>query len=67
VFGTLRIVGCVFAVGTFVAGNIVLVTKIKKAKGIVKFAKGLWHAKNAEQRAKLVYQTLGTLSGVSGA
>jgi hypothetical protein len=65
VFGALKIVGCVFAVGTFIAGNVVLVAKIRRAGGIVRFAKRLWHAKNAEQRAKVVYNTLGTLSGAT--
>jgi hypothetical protein len=65
VFGALKILGCVFGVGTFIAGNVVLVAKIRKAGGIVKFAKRLWHAKNAEQRAHIVYNTLGSLSGVT--
>lgn len=65
-FGFLKIVGCVLGVATFVAGNTVLVLKVKKAGGIVKFARRLWKAKTTEQRAKLVYQTLGTLSGVTG-
>jgi hypothetical protein len=65
-FGFFKIVGCVLGVATFVAGNTVLVLKIKKVGGILKFAKRLWQARNAEQRVKLVYQTLGTLSGVTG-
>ena len=32
----------------------------------MRFAKRLWKAKNAEQRARLVYQTFGTLGGVTG-
>jgi arylsulfatase A-like enzyme len=64
-FGTLKIIGCLFGVGSFIAGNTVLIAKIRKANGIVKFAKGLWHAKSAEQRAKLVYNTFGTLSGAT--
>ena len=64
--GFLKVVGCALGVATFVAGNTLLVMKIKKVGGVVKFAKRLWKAKHAEQRAKLVYQTFGTLSGVTG-
>jgi hypothetical protein len=65
-FGFYKIVGCVLGVATFIAGDTILVLKIKKAGGVVKFAKRLWKARSSEERAKLVYQTLGTLSGVTG-
>ena len=65
-FGTLKIIGCVLGVATFVAGNTALVLKVKRVGGIVKFAKRLWHAKSAEKRAEVIAKAFGSLSGVGG-
>jgi hypothetical protein len=65
-FGLFKIVGCVFALGGFIAGNTALILKVKRLGGIVKFAKRLWHAKSAEKRAQVVFAAFGTLSGTAG-
>src|SRR4051794_9102921 len=63
-FGTFKVIGCVLGVGTFIAGNTVLVLKVKRLGGILKFAKKLWHAKSAEQRAEVIAKVFGSVSGV---
>jgi hypothetical protein len=65
-FGFVKALICVGSVGAFVAGNTVLVLKIKKAGGVVKFARALWKAKSAEQRTVLIGKLFGTLTGGGG-
>lgn len=66
VFSALKVVTCVFAVGAFVAGNTALILKARRLGGVVKVAKKLWKAKNAEKRAQLIFAAFGSLSGATG-
>lgn len=54
---------CLIAASAFVAGNTYLVLKIKRFGGIVKFAKSLWKAKSAEERAKAIFKVIGYVAG----
>jgi hypothetical protein len=62
-FSFWKVFDCVFAVSGFVVGNSILVLKVKKAGGVLKFARALWKAKNAEQRLKVVASVIGYATG----
>lgn len=62
-FSFWKVFDCVLAVSAFVVGNSILVLKVKKAGGVLKFAKALWRAKNAEQRLKVVASVIGYATG----
>jgi hypothetical protein len=57
---------CVAAVGVFVAGNALVVVKVRKAGGVIKVAKKLLSAGSAEERLKVALTFFGDLSGVVG-
>lgn len=65
-WGFWRIFGCVTTVAGFIAGNALVILKVKKAGGILKFAKKIWKAGSAEQKLKVIIATIGYVSG-SGA
>ncbi|MFE2412858.1 hypothetical protein ACFXDE_31425 [Kitasatospora sp. NPDC059408] len=55
---------CVGAVGGFIAGNALAVSKIRKFGGVVKLAKLLIKGKNFEQRMKALLAAFGDISGL---
>lgn len=61
-----RIAACIGAVGTFVAGNGLLISKAAKFGGVVKGAKLIAQAGNREERLKLAVAIFGNVSGVAG-
>ncbi|MDP8909661.1 MAG: hypothetical protein M3N47_11230 [Chloroflexota bacterium] len=54
---------CLLGAAAFVVGNSVLVLRVRKAGGIVKFAKRLWKARDAEQRLKVIGSVIGYVTG----
>jgi 3-oxoacyl-ACP reductase-like protein len=46
-----------------VVGNSLLVLRVKKAGGVLKFAKRLWHSRTTEQRLKVVASVIGYVAG----
>ncbi len=54
---------CVLGVAGFAVGNSIIVLRIKKAGGVIKFAKRLWKAQSAEQRLKVVLSVIGYVAG----
>lgn len=54
---------CAMAVGLFIAGNTYLVLKVKRLGGVLKYAKSLWKAKSAEERAKLIGKVFAYVAG----
>jgi hypothetical protein len=65
-FDPLRAAQCVGAVGAFVAGNALVVVKIRRAGGVVKVAKSLLEAGSAEKRLKVALTFFGDITGVTG-
>lgn len=63
---TKRVTACIGAVGAFVAGNGLLVTKAAKFGGVVKGAKLIAQAGNSTERWKLAVAIFGDVSGISG-
>lgn len=59
-----KIVKCTASIGTFIAGNLLLVTKVRKLGGVVKVAKKLVAAKNKEARLNAAIAFFGDVSGV---
>jgi len=57
---------CVAAVGAFVAGNALVVLKVRRAGGVIKVAKELLAANSAEKRLKAALAIFGDISGVTG-
>lgn len=62
-FGFWKAWDCLIGAATLVVGNSILVLKVKKAGGLVKFAKRLWKARDAEQRLKVIGSVLGYVAG----
>lgn len=60
-----KVTKCVGALGAFVAGNALLVTKAAKFGGVVKGAKLIVQAGNKEERLKLLVATFGEITGIS--
>jgi len=56
---------CVAAIGAFVAGNALVVVKVRKAGGVVKVAKSLLSAGSAEARLKVALTFFGDITGVT--
>jgi hypothetical protein len=65
-FDPIGLAKCVGAVGAFVAGNALVVVKVRKAGGVVKVAKKLLEAGSAEERLKVALTFFGDISGVAG-
>ncbi|MFJ6700018.1 hypothetical protein ACIQM4_28760 [Streptomyces sp. NPDC091272] len=63
---TKRVTACIGAVGAFVAGNGLLVTKAAKFGGVIKGAKLIAQAGNSTERWKLAVAIFGDISGISG-
>ncbi|MFE6056804.1 hypothetical protein ACFQ6N_39215 [Kitasatospora sp. NPDC056446] len=59
------VAGCVAAIGAFVAGNAVLVAKLKKLGGVYKGAKLVIQAGNAEERMKALVAVFGDITGLT--
>jgi hypothetical protein len=57
---------CVGAIGAFVAGNTLILVKIRKAGGVVKVAKMLLQAGSSEERLKAAVTIFGDISGLAG-
>lgn len=57
---------CIGAVGAFVAGNALVISKIRKAGGVVKVAKILLGAGSSEARLKAALAVFGDITGVTG-
>ncbi|MEV7024589.1 hypothetical protein [Kitasatospora sp. NPDC093558] len=55
---------CVGAVGGFIAGNALAISKVRKIGGVVKLAKLLIKGKNFEQRMKALLAAFGDISGL---
>lgn len=66
-FGFWKVFDCVLAVAALVVGNSILIVKVKKAGGVVKFAKRVWQAKDAEQRLKVIGSVIGYVVGTGAA
>lgn len=65
-FDPIRAAKCVGAVGAFVAGNALVVVKVRKAGGVIKVAKALLEAGSAEKRLKAAVVFFGDITGVTG-
>ncbi|MEV0257755.1 hypothetical protein AB0H82_26290 [Streptomyces sp. NPDC050732] len=63
---TKRVAACVGAVGAFVAGNALLISKAAKYGGVVKGAKLIAQAGNREERLKLAIAIFGNVTGITG-
>jgi hypothetical protein len=59
-----KVAQCGAAVGTFIAGNMLLIYKIKKIGGVTRAAKLLVNAENAEQRWKAAALLFGEVTGL---
>jgi hypothetical protein len=62
-FSFWKVFDCVLAVSGFVVGNSILVLRVKKAGGVLKFAKRLWKSRTTEQRLKVVASVIGYVAG----
>lgn len=62
-FGFWKAWDCLLGAAAFFAGNTYLVLKVRRYGGIVKFAKRLWKARSAEERAKVIVKALGYVAG----
>ncbi|WP_229054219.1 hypothetical protein [Aeromicrobium sp. Leaf350] len=60
-----KIAKCVAAVGVFIAGNALLITKASKFGGVAKGAKLIVEAGNRQERLKLLIAIFGEVSGLS--
>jgi hypothetical protein len=56
---------CVAAVGAFIAGNALIIVKVRKAGGVVKVAKKLLQAGSSEERLKAALAIFGDIAGVT--
>ena len=65
-YGVVKVIICIGAIGSFIAGGVVLALKLKKAGGIIKLVRKLWKARTAEERAVVVGKVFGTLTGAGG-
>ncbi|MGW2229676.1 hypothetical protein [Streptomyces formicae] len=63
---TKRVASCIGAVGAFVAGNALLISKAAKYGGVVKGAKLIAQAGNREERLKLAIAIFGNVTGITG-
>ncbi len=63
---TKRVTACIGAVGAFVAGNGLLVTKAAKFGGVIRGAKLIAQAGSSQERWKLAVAIFGEVSGISG-
>lgn len=59
-----KVTKCVAAIGGFVAGNAVLVLKLKKLGGVYKGAKLVVRAGNKEERLKALVSMFGEVTGI---
>ncbi|MGW7076770.1 hypothetical protein [Streptomyces sp. NPDC054866] len=60
-----KVTKCVGAIGAFIAGNALLVTKATKFGGVLKGAKLIVQAGNKEERLKLLVAIFGEVTGIS--
>ncbi|GAA3087787.1 hypothetical protein ACFQ0X_19610 [Streptomyces rectiviolaceus] len=60
-----KVTKCVGAIGAFIAGNALLVTKATKFGGVLKGAKLIVQAGNKEERIKLLVAIFGEVTGIS--
>lgn len=60
-----KVTKCVGAIGAFIAGNALLVTKATKFGGVLKGAKLIVQAGNKEERIKLLIAIFGEVTGIS--
>ncbi|MFG2500151.1 hypothetical protein ACGFSB_18310 [Streptomyces sp. NPDC048441] len=60
-----KVTKCVGAIGAFIAGNALLVTKATKFGGVLKGAKLIVQAGNKEERIKLLIGVFGEVTGIS--
>ena len=56
---------CVAAIGAFIAGNTLIIVKVRKAGGVIKVAKRLLEAGSSEERLKAALAIFGDISGVT--
>jgi hypothetical protein len=57
---------CVGAIGAFIAGNALVIVKVRKAGGVIKVAKTLLQAGSAEARLKAAIAIFGDITGLAG-
>lgn len=55
---------CGAAVGAFIAGNGLLISKVRKVGGLWKVAKKLWRAKGAQRKWEVAVGLFGYVSGI---
>lgn len=55
---------CAVAIGLFIAGNVVAISKIRKAGGVWKVAKRVWKTKGAERKAQALAAVFGAIAGI---
>lgn len=60
-----KMVKCAGAIGTFIAGNVILISKIRKAGGLRKVAKLLRKKGSAEKKAKAFLAIVGEVGGIN--
>jgi len=60
-----EVVKCTAAIGAFVAGNLLLVTKVRKLGGIAKAVNKLRGASNAANRYKAAIALFGEVAGIN--
>jgi hypothetical protein len=56
---------CVAAIGAFIAGNTLIIVKVRKAGGVIKVAKKLLQAGSSEERLTAALAIFGDISGVT--
>lgn len=66
VIGTIRKVAkCALGIAGFVGGNIIAVSKLRKAGGVWKVAKRTWQAKGKTGKVKVLTAVFGEVSGLN--
>lgn len=56
---------CALAIAGFIAGNAVIISKLRKAGGVWKVAKKLWKAKGGRRKAEIFAGIVGQVTGIT--